>query len=519
MRAVFQRWVRGGIVLCIGLVHAGCGDSQERAIKALHEEGIKFTVEDFHATAGRGDLVATRMFIEAGMALDVPGEGGMTALIRASENGALPVVQWLLENGADVHQAGPNGRTALLAAAREGHADLVRLLLKNGANPLCRDADNWSPLTLAAYKGEVETVDILAPKSTELLDDALLVAAFGGNTEVIDLLLTNGAYVNGRGPNDQTALMIAAANGHLDAVKLFMLNGANRYALDGQESTAADLAAASGFSEISAYLNQPPDPYLPRDGMIGANGGELSDDKAAPWETAAAEPVFPATGLTEPGFESRKDPDGIAIGGPANLAAWRVADRGRDPGQPERIQGVEIRDEDLSREEVPAKFRMKDYREENLPVVLKGVTEEAAEVRVLYGGGAPVTVREGEPIAGTGLQVVKFERQFANSKHGKGRLVDVSRMVVQDRRTGAKHLLVKDVPAKSSETYALMVIDDTGRAFDVRPKDEFTASGTGYEDRFRIVDVRPTQVVIENTVTAELFTISRGAAPGISNTP
>jgi hypothetical protein len=143
---------------------------------------------------------------------------------------------------------------------------------------------------------------------------------------------------------------------------------------------------------------------------------------------------------------------------------------------------------------------------------LKSVASDKAEVRVLYREETPVAVRPGEMIADTGLEVVKFEQKYANSKQGRGQLVDVSQMIVVDRDSGQKHLLVNGLPANSSETYAVMRLDSSDRQYDVRIHDEFVATESDIEERFRVIDVRPTQVVIKSLTTEELYTIPRAAA-------
>ncbi|MFV1994650.1 MAG: hypothetical protein ACC661_04375, partial [Verrucomicrobiales bacterium] len=235
-----------------------------------------------------------------------------------------------------------------------------------------------------------------------------------------------------------------------------------------------------------------------------ARGRGLSAVAGVPFEIMPAT-VMPATVM--PSAEA--GPVGVSHGARAAQGAPRLA---RVVRKPERADGAEVIHRDSAREDVAASFEMKDYREQQLPVLLKSVGDESAAVRVLYSDAPSVEVNLGEEIADTGLRVVKFERRYANSKQGKGRLMDVSEMVVEDRRTGAKHLLVKDIPAKSSETYAVMEFDETGKLYDVRPDDEFTAVGTDFEQHYRVIDVRPTQVVIENTKSGEIFTIPRTRA-------
>ncbi|MEM8953782.1 MAG: ankyrin repeat domain-containing protein [Verrucomicrobiota bacterium] len=629
MKLIIHALCLSCLLVAVPLFFSSCGDQQQGAVKRLHGKDLKFTVKDFHASAGQGDLEGVKDFVEAGMDVDVPDESGSTALIRAAENNRPMVVAFLLEKGANPGIIGPNRRTALIGASQTGADEVVRRLLKAGADPYQQDVDDWSALTLGAYKGHVEAVKVLAPKSNDLLDDALLVSAFEGSPEVMDVLLNHGAYVNARSPNNQTALMIAAMNGHEDGVRLLLHNGANRYALDSEEQTAANVAERNGHYAIAELLNLPPsmqdEMFLPRGDDLGGVeqglmelaseeltaseglGDDSEQDRVISARTGIGPIVVPevlsegavagadgppsaAVEQASPGgmhakatleralvaLEGEHEKEGMVadavLPGSSNVRA--VAEHAAGPvrgrsvvakagvestrvssglasevprsgsrstgistRQPERVDGLKLvsvpaspisatsvggspaiegalvgaADESSDRPtEKP--FRMTDYREQHLPVMLKSVEGERAEVRVLYRQETPVAVRAGEMIADTGLEVLKFEKKFANSKQGAGQLVDVSQMVVIDHDSGEKHLLVKDLPAKSSETYAVMSLDGSGQSYDVRIHDEFTTQTSDGEERFRVIDVRPTQVVIQNLSTEELYTIPRAAA-------
>ena len=158
-------------------------------------------------------------------------------------------------------------------------------------------------------------------------------------------------------------------------------------------------------------------------------------------------------------------------------------------------------------------LKMKSYREEPLPVMLKGVekTTGVASVRVLSSRESePVEVSEGDLIPGTSLRVASMESKFVSSKMGKGSLVDVSSILVEDTGTGTKHLLVKDVPGRSSETYATLVLPGSPYEYVVKDGDVFRAvtEQEGEQD-YEVLDVRPTQVVIRNVGTEEVVTVNR----------
>ena len=53
-----------------------------------------------------------------------------TALLTASFNGQLSMVQWLLENGSSIKEIDCFGNTALLLASAKGYLPIVQYLLK-----------------------------------------------------------------------------------------------------------------------------------------------------------------------------------------------------------------------------------------------------------------------------------------------------------------------------------------------------------------------------------------------------
>jgi uncharacterized protein len=74
-------------------------------------------------------------FSPRGPRVNARASNGATALIVASYNGHLEVVQALLAKEADVNAERNDGRTALDAATAGGHAEVRALLLQASAKP------------------------------------------------------------------------------------------------------------------------------------------------------------------------------------------------------------------------------------------------------------------------------------------------------------------------------------------------------------------------------------------------
>jgi ankyrin repeat protein len=507
------------------LALSGCSDPQEKAVTSLEDLRYGFSVDDYLLAAEAGDLAAMELFREAGMEIDVADASGNTALMRAAAGGRLELVESLLDAGADPRARNQVGRTPLMFSAESGRTDVLRKLLSRGSELRDRDKEGWTALKLAAFKGRPEAVELLAGKGDqETLDQALLVACFKGDTAVIDQLLNHGAYINARSPENLTPLMIAAQAGHEDAVKFLLQNQANPYALDELEQTAANLAEKSGHENLRDLLLDPTsilevaesghdidsllvenNPLIAEaaisDALLAINGGESPQAEAVGLTERAPDEV-----LVEESMPTRKQDDRrlASINGRTIGAASEKTDVA-EPGVPENPANV-ISDAVDS-------LRMKNYREEPLPVMLKGVASEGgiAQVRVLSSrGNEPVPVKAGDLIPGTNLKVASMDAKFISSKMGKGELVDVSSILVEDTDSGAKHLLVKDVPGRSTETYATLVLPGSPFEYVVKNGDVFRAvtAGDGEQD-YEVLDVRPTQVVIRNVATEEVVTVNR----------
>lgn len=538
----------------------GCSDPQETAVESLGELGYGFSVDDYLLAAEAGDIPAVRLFHEAGMEVDAVNGSGTTALMRAATGGRLELVELLLEDGADLGATNDRDRTPLMFAAEGGRVDVVRLMLTRGADASLRDREGWTALKLAAFQGRPGVVELLAGKvDEETLDQVLLVAAFKGDTAVIDQLLNYGAYINTRSPENLTPLMIAAQAGNLDAVKFLLQNRANPYAIDGNEHTAANLAEEAGHLAVSELLYDPAsvlevadnggtseDPLLEADpelaeaaitdALTALGGGEAPVSQAelvsmaAPEEPVdevmpirtgtrnksrlasingrvlgadveSAAPAFPVAALT---------PTDAPVPGsaptPASPAESKSEERGSNPPAPASSSEIGMRNPVTA-------LKMKDYREEPLPVMLKEVEAEAgiASVRVLSSRDSePVKVEEGAVIPGTSLKLASMDAKFVSSKMGKGKLVDVSSILVEDTVSGAKHLLVKDVPGRSTDTYATLMLPGSPFEYVVKNGDVFQAvTGEEGEQDYEVLDVRPTQVVIRNVTTEEVITVER----------
>jgi ankyrin repeat protein len=556
-------------ILLLSIFLAGCSDPQKVAVKSLKKMGYEATPADFLRSAASGDVAAFDLFQAAGIDIDAKDQAGNTALMKAAETGREQVVERILGLGADPRSLNGVGRDALLLAADKGHEEVARMLLSRGADPTLRDKEDWSALALSAYNGHAGVVSLLAASAApKELDDALLVASFRGKPEVVNSLLGQGANISARSPESKTPLMIASSAGNLEIVRVLLQNRANPYAVDLNNQTAANLALSAGHQEIEQLINHPEKWGSSEEGLKVASemasaqaaltgsgveevllegmplAGEPSRGKitVAPASTSPATapagsvPAPPAAGGT-PGAPG---PAASAPAAPRKplLVATPVAAGSKDVAvpalsapapatEPTRIEATRrVREEAQNKpivalngstihsrlpEEAPVQTMvLAAYHEESLPIIVDGVSGSTASVRRLDQSTGSVAVDEGAVVPGTTYKVKEVSTRFISSKEGKGRMVDVSRVMVEDTQSGSKHLLVKDATGQTSDTYAILTAPNSQYRYVVKAGDVFrtTQPGIGAKD-YQVLDIRANAVVIKDLATEEVTTVAR----------
>ncbi len=448
-------WMGAAAVVVCLLV--GCArDQQESAVRELFDADYAFTVDDYLRAARDGKVAVLRSYLAAGMGVDSENQFGDRALLLAAERGHGAVVKLLLGGGASVAELGPGLRTALIGAAEAGDLVAVRALLDAGADPRHRDQEGWTALRIAAYHGYPDAVGELIPVSDAgEIDAAMLLAAVGGDVGVLDRLLEAGADVYRRTPERQTALMLAAGRGHRESVELLLQHGANRFATDADGMTAAQLAHRGGQPEIEALLRRPPEVDL------------------------AGQPV-------------------------AVLAESEV----ERPGEVWQLRGARLEgDPDTERPLAVAR-----YREEQVPAALESVDSDAGqtEFRLLYGGHRLVRVGVGEQVPGTPFEIVAVDRRLTSTKERGGAPVAVERATVRDMRSGQQFVMSADDPGLSAFTY-VEFRDARGRSFRGRRGDTFEIGAGGTAVPFRILELRPREVLVERLDDGRVLSLARAA--------
>lgn len=156
-----------------------------------------------------------------------------TPIHAAVESKSVTMIPLLIDLGADVIAADENGDTALHFAATMDRLEACKALLSDIPNT------------------KIEAIDL--PNIEK--ETPLHRACSKGYTDVVELLLGNGADCNKRCFDGFTPLHLAAAWRHPNVVRLLLDNKASDYdALDDSEATPIIMAAGHGNTDATAML-------------------------------------------------------------------------------------------------------------------------------------------------------------------------------------------------------------------------------------------------------------------------
>ncbi|XP_054643652.1 ankyrin repeat domain-containing protein 50 [Dunckerocampus dactyliophorus] len=228
------------------------------------------------SAAWGGHSEAIRLLLDAGAEVDGCDAEGRTALRAAAWGGHEETVLILLDYGAQVDKADRKGRTPMIAAAYMGHHEAVEVLLDHNAEVDLPDGDGRTALSVAALcvptaagvKGYCQVASLLLERGAQPGHrdhdgmTPLLLAAYEGHEDIVELLLDTGADVDETaGPDGAapvaaavTPLLAAAAMGHMKTVSRLLFWGAAVDAIDYEGRTALSLAAAQGNTEVVRAL-------------------------------------------------------------------------------------------------------------------------------------------------------------------------------------------------------------------------------------------------------------------------
>ncbi len=139
-------------------------------------------------------------------------------------------------------------QTYFFDAARSGHLPMLQEFIAAGYDLNSRDGKGYTALILAAYHGQPEAVNLLLRAGADACAEdargntALMGAIFKGELSIARTLVNSGCNPNQRNAAGQTPAMYAALFGRVELLEALKQKGADLQAADVDGNSAETLA-------------------------------------------------------------------------------------------------------------------------------------------------------------------------------------------------------------------------------------------------------------------------------------
>ena len=240
---------------------------------ASSDIGKEPSITACHLAAKTGQISTLHLLLAAGVDITAISRTGTHPLGIASAGGFDDIVRLLITNGADIDAQDADGMTALHFAIKHGHFSTSTLLVESGASIQKQTERGLSPVHLASREGFLDILKYLASKCNSFMDETtspdtgalsapanasagalspLQSAALKGHVEVSRELLSYTRYSSEA--DRAVALRIAAEGGFSNLVELLLETGYKSIAKDRDGNTALHLASKGQYPDIISQL-------------------------------------------------------------------------------------------------------------------------------------------------------------------------------------------------------------------------------------------------------------------------
>ena len=227
---------------------------------STHLANVTYRDERFLDAMAKGDFKQAAFFLSLGANIDAANvQNNNTALCDAVNANAMNKIKYLEKNGANMNlECGP--MSPLGWAIYNGNAKLVDYFVRN-PNVIAKGrlSNGFTPLQMAVIKRDVGMVKALLKKGGVNDGDkdgkpALVLAIEQNNSEMVRLLLDNGALQVWRDSRGNAPIHIAARSASGDIASALISHGANVEEQNKDGDDPLDIAENSGNSSALSVI-------------------------------------------------------------------------------------------------------------------------------------------------------------------------------------------------------------------------------------------------------------------------
>ena len=184
------------------------------------------------------------------------------ALIKAVKAEQAEAVQFVLDlEIVDIDYRNEDGNTAIMLACELGNINILHSLVSAGANVDLQNNDGWTPLMKASQNNHITIIHAIldeADANPHLQNrkgsDALMIAAFAGCLEAVEIFITKGVDCTHQREDGVTAFMLACQKGHIEIAELLLNHQVNPNVTNKEGTNAFILACNSGHTPVVKLL-------------------------------------------------------------------------------------------------------------------------------------------------------------------------------------------------------------------------------------------------------------------------
>ena len=216
-----------------------------------------------HIAALLGHTTIVEYFVSIGVDVNLNNNKKDTPVLWAARGNHIETVRTLIRLGAILNHQNDKGSTPFYWAVRYGFSEMAKVLITEGKADIhqSRKLGLVSPIVLASALGYTDIVELLINNGADVnltINNGftpLHYAAGWGNLDTVQLLVKRGAILDKDNDFGDTPLLLAAQEQQMEAVKILAISGADIEDRNKEGKSAWDYAIDKETDEmLTAYV-------------------------------------------------------------------------------------------------------------------------------------------------------------------------------------------------------------------------------------------------------------------------